>query len=52
MERFSDLYGFSGLDLEAARTCLEEALNIRLTAHESLYRGGDYYSLDEPGTDL
>jgi len=41
----SDLYGFSTDGLEATRLAIEQALGIRLVAHESLYLGGDYYRL-------
>jgi hypothetical protein len=41
----NDLYGFSTDDLEATRLAIEQALGIRLVAHESLYLGGDYYRL-------
>lgn len=40
-----DLYGLSTDDLEAARLAVEQALGIKLVAHESLYFGGDYYRL-------
>jgi hypothetical protein len=39
-----DLYGFNTDDLEAARLAVEQALGIKLVAHESLYFG-DYYRL-------
>jgi len=43
--RTDDLYGFKHDNLEAARIAVEQALGIRLVAHESLYLGGDYYRL-------
>lgn len=43
-----DLYGFGHDDLEAARVAVEQALGIRLIAHESLHRG-DYYRLGRIG---
>lgn len=43
-----DLYGFRHEDLEAARRAVEQALGIRLIAHESSYIG-DYYKLDTMG---
>ena len=39
----SVLYGFSGMDLERERELVEDGLKVPLAAHESYYRGGDYY---------
>jgi len=44
-----DLYGFGNDDLEAAKLAVEQALGIRLTAHESLYFAGNYYRLGRLG---
>ena|SRR5262245_3333884 len=38
-----DLYGIAVEDIEAARKLIESILEAELDAHESLYRGGDYY---------
>lgn len=42
-ENTNDLYGFEGEDIDVARHLVEGGLEIELDAHESLYRGGDYY---------
>jgi hypothetical protein len=44
-----DLYGVRCSDLEAARSKVETALDIRFVAHESSFMGGDYYLLRNPG---
>jgi hypothetical protein len=44
-----DLYGFSNDNLELVRIEIEQALGLRLAAHESLYHGGDYYRLGSLG---
>jgi|GEM_PF-6951741 hypothetical protein len=38
--RTGDLYGFRHDNPEAARVAVEQALGIKLVAHESLYLGG------------
>ncbi len=45
-----DLYSLAS-DLENARAAVENALNTRFEAHESLYMGGDYYRLDLKGAE-
>lgn len=53
MNRISGVYGFTGLELEQAKTLMEQALDVRLSLHESLYRGGAYYRLvDEDEVEL
>jgi hypothetical protein len=41
-----DLYGFTGSDIDAIRTAIETAAKFKFSAHESSYRGGDYYLLE------
>ncbi len=36
-------------DLEVARSLVEAALGVRFNAHESSYRGGEYYKFDGLG---
>jgi hypothetical protein len=43
MESISDLYGFEVEEIEEARQLVENVLGVRLDAHGSLYRGGEYY---------
>ncbi len=47
MKRFSVLYGFDESDIERVRRLVEGAIGIELSAHESIYRGGDYYLLED-----
>lgn len=49
MSVLQDLYGSDIESLEVARIWVENALGITLAAHDSLYRGGDYYRWDGPG---
>ncbi len=44
----NDLYGFKDGDLEHARMAVEQALDVRMVPHESLYLG-DYYRLGSSG---
>jgi len=44
-----DLYGFRIEDLETVRATVENALSIKFIAHESSYRGGDYYRFGKIG---
>jgi hypothetical protein len=52
MTGFSDLYGFRQPELESARSLVELALGVKLSPHDSLYRGGNYYLLKEVGAEL
>jgi hypothetical protein len=45
----TDMYGFGEADREQLRGLIESALGIQMEAHESLYRGGDYYLATLPG---
>ena len=38
-----ELYGIECDNLETAREIIEQLLDVKLVAHESLYYGGDYY---------
>src|SRR5947208_1547401 len=44
-----DMFGIVADDLEAAREIVERLLSVRLVAHESGYRGGEYYRLSDVG---
>lgn len=46
-----DLYSIQSESLEHARSIVEHALGVALLAHESGYRGGNYYRLDNPSTE-
>ena len=48
----SNLFGVSALELDAARTVVEQVLGAALEAHESEYRGGDYFRLEKDGAKL
>lgn len=48
----SNLFGASALDLDAARAVIEQVLGAALEAHESEYRGGDYFRLEKSGAKL
>jgi hypothetical protein len=47
-----DLYGIAVEDIEAARKLIESILEVELDAHESMYRGGDYYCKELDGCRL
>lgn len=51
METF-DLYGFTHSDLEAARSAIEQALEIKLEPHESFYIGDYYLGILSDGEEL
>jgi hypothetical protein len=44
-----DLYGVLANSIEDACSAVERAIGERLNAHESGYRGGDYYRLHDVG---
>jgi len=44
-----DLYGLTSSQMEYARVSVEHALGIKLQAHESSYRGGMYFRLNDVG---
>jgi hypothetical protein len=46
-----DVYGFLTDDLETVRASVESALGVVFAAHESSYRGGDYYRFGEVGNE-
>ena len=46
MMKKSYLFGACGLELDAARSTIEQALGLTLAAHESDYYGGNYYRFD------
>jgi hypothetical protein len=46
-----DLYGVDATTLEEAKGVVEQALGIRLVAHESGYAGGDYYRYGSSGAE-
>lgn len=48
----SNLFGASALELDAARTVLEQVLGTVLETHESEYRGGDYFRLEKDGAEF
>ena len=51
MANYYDVYGFTRDDLEQARRDIELGLNIQLMPHDSMYRGGLYYRLGDPGSE-
>jgi hypothetical protein len=51
MIKVYDTYGVDCSSLEEARALVESALGVLLQAHESGYRGGDYYRRDDPKTE-
>jgi len=52
MTGFSSVYGFVGIGLAEARVIVERALQVKLSACDSLYRGGEYLSLKESDAEL
>jgi len=48
----SRLYGFDELDIEKAKSLIEGVLEVVLSPHDSLYRGGNYYLLKEANAEL
>jgi hypothetical protein len=52
MMKKSNLFGASALDLDAAKLAVEHAFSAAMEAHESAYRGGDYFRLGRDGTEL
>ena len=48
----SYLFGASGLELDVAKSAVEQALGATLEAHESDYHGGDYFRFERDGTKL
>ena len=46
MKKTYDIYGLPFDDLEKAREFVEEAVDIKMTGHESSYRCGDYYRFE------
>jgi hypothetical protein len=48
----SSLYGFSEADLDKVKGLVEQVTGRKLRPHHSLYRGGDYYRLEEGGVEL
>ena len=51
MTGFSSIFGFA-LDLESARSLVQDALDIELSSHDSLYRGGEYFFLKHPDFEI
>jgi hypothetical protein len=49
MTKVFDLYGVLANSIEDACSAVERAIGERLNAHESSYRGGDYYRLHSVG---
>jgi hypothetical protein len=45
------LFGIQGDDLYAARSRIEDALGIKMTLHESSYRGGEYFRMGDIGAE-
>jgi hypothetical protein len=48
---YYDMYGFVQDGLEQVRSDVESMLNIQLAPHDSMYRGGLYYRLGNPGAE-
>lgn len=51
MANYYDVYGFIQDDLDQVRSGVESMLEIQFAAHDSMYRGGLYYRLGNPGTE-
>jgi len=47
--RAYDLYGSKQSNLDFARSIVEKALGVRFTAHESDWRGGEYFRYRREG---
>ena len=52
MMKKSNLFGASGVELDAVRSMVKQALGASLEAHQSDYRGGDYFQSEMSGTKL
>lgn len=52
MMKKSNLFGASALELDAAKVAVEHALCAVMEAHESEYRGGDYFRSEQDGAKL
>ena len=46
------LFAVAAADLVKAKLAVESALNAQLNAHESEYRGGEYFRVEHNGTNL
>ena len=51
LNKIFDLYGIIAKDLDESRNLVEQVIGSQLQPRESSYRGGDYFGLDDLGTE-